>query len=100
MNTEFINIIMIISLTACVYMLYKEVNLLEREVGELKKYVIIPMKVKQEMDELLEIPIEPKVVEETFINTKVDDKERIQEVEKECDDSQSTLPNDSTMVDL
>ena len=115
MNTEFINIIMIVSLTACVYMLYKEISLLEKEVGELKKYVHVKHDV---LGEILQIPIptpmKSNVVEnnnqtdnsnyiiqevEDDIDSNLDESEdRIQEVEQEID--QSTLPNDSTIVDL
>ena len=39
MNTDLINIVMIIALTACVYMLYKELSAIENEILNLKKFV-------------------------------------------------------------
>ena len=47
MNTELINVVMIIALTACVYMLYKELSVIEKEMLSLKKFVygerVIPL---------------------------------------------------------
>ena len=109
MNTEILNICMIIALTACVYMLYKEITNLEKDVFELKKHsgiYMIPsyetqsIEAKEEkhfMDNILQ------GLEEKRSSVKIEDVEDIEhETVKPDDDNvenvdkESCLDTDST----